>query len=96
MYAHGLGVARDDAEATKWYRKAADQGDAFSQFSLGLAYARGLGVTRDYALAHMWLSLAVTGGFEEAKKARDQLASRMTAAELARAQSLAVARKPKE
>jgi hypothetical protein len=95
MYAHGLGVAQDDAEAAKWYSKAADQGDAVSQFSLGVAYARGLGVARDYVLAHMWLTLSAAQGFGEAKKARDELTSRMTAAELAKAQALAAGWKPK-
>ena len=28
MNAHGNGVAKDDTEAVKWYRKAADQGYA--------------------------------------------------------------------
>ena len=28
MYAYGNGVPQDDVEATKWYRKAADQGQA--------------------------------------------------------------------
>jgi uncharacterized protein len=28
MYANGEGVPENDAEAVKWYRKAADQGDA--------------------------------------------------------------------
>src|SRR5512139_2231427 len=27
MYAEGLGVTRDDAEAAKWFRRAAEQGD---------------------------------------------------------------------
>jgi len=87
---------RDDPEATKWYRKAAEQGDAVSQFRIGQAYALGLGVARDDVFAHMWLSLAAAGGFDEAKKARDELASGMTATELARADALAAAWKPKE
>jgi TPR repeat protein len=28
MYADGLGVPQDDAEAMRWYRKVAEQGDA--------------------------------------------------------------------
>ena len=28
MYENGEGVPKDMAEATKWYRKAAEQGDA--------------------------------------------------------------------
>jgi TPR repeat protein len=44
MYERGLGVEQDYAEVITWYRRAADQGDAVSQFNLGFAYARGLGV----------------------------------------------------
>ena len=29
MYDNGEGVPEDDGEAVKWYRKAAEQGDAF-------------------------------------------------------------------
>ena len=38
MYANGEGVPEDDAEAVKWYRLAADQGDAYAQFNLGVMY----------------------------------------------------------
>ena len=31
MYFKGQGVPQDDAEAAKWYRKAADQGDAVAR-----------------------------------------------------------------
>ena len=40
-YANGDGVAENDAEAVKWYRKAADQGEAMAQLNLGDAYANG-------------------------------------------------------
>ena len=33
MYANGLGVPQDDAEAVRWYRLAADQGNADAQVS---------------------------------------------------------------
>src|SRR5205807_420797 len=35
MYREGRGVPRDDAEAVRWYRKAAEQGDAMAQHALG-------------------------------------------------------------
>ena len=35
----GQGVPQDDAEAIKWYRMAAEQGDAGAQFNLGIRYA---------------------------------------------------------
>ena len=34
--------------AARWYRLAADQGDADAQFNLGAMYAEGQGVPQDY------------------------------------------------
>jgi hypothetical protein len=39
MHAYGYGVARDDTEAIRWYRLAADQGNAGAQVSLGFMVA---------------------------------------------------------
>ena len=47
----GLGVAKDYAEAARWFRKAAEQGNAIGQRSLGRAYEVGEGVPRDLAQA---------------------------------------------
>ena len=41
MYEHGEGVRQDNAEAVRWYRKAAEQGYAEAQHNLGVMYARG-------------------------------------------------------
>ena len=35
MYYQGRGVTQDDAEAARWLRLAADQGDVIAQFNLG-------------------------------------------------------------
>ena len=51
MYVTGRGVRRRTAEAVKWYRKAAEQGDATAQFTLGSMYVRGSGVRENYAEA---------------------------------------------
>jgi TPR repeat protein len=37
MYLNGKGVPKDDAEAVKWFRKAAEQGYADAQYDLGLS-----------------------------------------------------------
>jgi TPR repeat protein len=34
MYSNGKGVTQNFDEAIKWYRKAADQGDAYAQLKL--------------------------------------------------------------
>jgi TPR repeat protein len=35
MYEGGRGVAKDEAEAVKWYRQAAEEGDAGAMSNLG-------------------------------------------------------------
>ena len=40
-YLVGLGVPRDYVEGVRWYRLAADQGNAAAQRSLGFSYAEG-------------------------------------------------------
>ena len=51
MYDTGVGVAQDAAEAVRWFRLAAEQGDALAQFDLGVMYATGGGVPQDDAAA---------------------------------------------
>ena len=48
MYQTGKNVTQDYKEAVKWYRMAAEQGDAQAQNSLGVMYANGEGVIQDY------------------------------------------------
>jgi len=62
MYGAGEGVPEDDAEAVRWYRLAADQGQAGAQNSLGFMYANGQGVPQDYAEAVRWYQLAAEQG----------------------------------
>jgi len=47
MYLYGEGVPQDYAEAVKWYRIAAEQGDAEAQAMLGIMYLNGEGVPQD-------------------------------------------------
>jgi hypothetical protein len=62
MYSNGRGVPQDYAEAVKWYRKAADQGNAKAQTNLGVLYADGSGVPRDYSEAVKWYRKAAAQG----------------------------------
>ena len=43
VHKNGSGVAKDDAEAVKWYKKAVEQGHAGAQRNLGVMYAEWLG-----------------------------------------------------
>ena len=62
MYANGQGVPEDYVEAVKWYRKAADQGDASAQYNLGRMVASGQGVRQDYVEAVKWYRKAADQG----------------------------------
>jgi TPR repeat protein len=63
MYLLGRGVPQDRAEALKWFRRAADQGLAASEFMLGFAYRTGeYGVPQDHAQAIKWLRRAAQQG----------------------------------
>ena len=95
MYRLGEGVPQDDTEAVRWYRRAAEQGHTKAQFKLGAMYFMGRGVPQDDVQAHMWLNLAAAPGHELPRKIRDNLAEKMTPAQLAEAQRLAREWKPK-
>ena len=51
-------MRQDDAEAVKWYRRAAEQGYTDAQVLLGIAYESGRGVHQDLALAQEWYGKA--------------------------------------
>jgi TPR repeat protein len=55
-------VPQDYAEAMKWFRKAADQGDTGAQSNLGFMYAKGQGVPEDYVEAMKWFRMAADQG----------------------------------
>jgi len=57
MYSNGDGVKKNDAEALRWIRRAADHGFGNAQNELGVLYEHGRGVQQDYAEAYFWESL---------------------------------------
>ena len=93
LYAFGRGVPQDYAAARQWYGRAAAQGLADAQTSIGMLYEEGLGVPQDNVRAYMWYSLAAehsTGASQKlAADRRDEVAGRMTPAQIAEAQQLA-------
>ena len=58
MYRFGRGVSEDYVEAVKWYRRAAEQDNAWAQASLGDMYRFGRGVPEDHVEAVRWYRLA--------------------------------------
>ncbi len=67
MYANGRGVEQNDAEAVRWYRKAAEQGYASAQYNLGWMYANGRGVEQNDAEAVRWYRKAAEQGYASAQ-----------------------------
>jgi TPR repeat protein len=88
LYDKGLGVAQSDAEALRWYTRAAEQGDPRAQYNLGLMYMNGQGVEPNLVLAYYWMSLSVAQGNENAPSARDYLSEKMTLAQIEEANKL--------
>ena len=51
----------------KWFRKAANQGNAHAQYNLGVMYNNGKGVTQDYKEAIKWHRKAANQGYVHAQ-----------------------------
>lgn len=82
----------DHAKAWKMMKPLAEQGDVPAQDWLGTLLAEGAGVPRDYVSAYMWKNIAAasTQGNNKAVyiKARDDIARKMTPAQIKRAQEM--------
>jgi hypothetical protein len=88
-------------DAIQWYRRAANQGHADAQSQLGEMYLSGQGAPQSYVQARLWFGLTAINPASEKKSRneaihnRDLVAGKMTAAQIAEAQSLASEWKPK-
>ncbi len=78
-YAKGAGVPQNPDEAQHWFsfaaanfRAAAEQGDALSQFNLGVLCKDGKGVPQDHVEAIRWYQLAAAQNFAPAQFALGQ------------------------
>ncbi len=80
-------------EAVRSWQRAAEQGDAEGQYDLGLMYDKGQGAPQDFIRAYMWYHLAAEAVSADdamvAIKLRDRVASRMSAAQIAKAREMA-------
>ena len=87
MYATGQGVPKDCEQATVLLRSSARRGNPRASARLGMYYATGQCVQQDRAQAWHWLSLAYQHdpASDWIRQYREQLWSRMTPAERARA-----------
>ncbi len=99
LYAIGLGVPQDQAEAVKWFRRAADRGLPAAQMRLGAAYRDGKGVPADLKTAYFWFTLAATHfslgeQHDRAVAARERAGASLTRAQITEVLEKAMVWKP--
>lgn len=88
MYDKGQGVPQSDAEAMRWYERAAEQGEPRAQYNLGLMHLNGQGVPPDILKAYFWISLSASHGNARALDARDYVSERMSVEQIAEGKRL--------
>ncbi|MBV9752795.1 MAG: sel1 repeat family protein, partial [Hyphomicrobiales bacterium] len=94
--AQGVQGKPDYATAVTWFRKAAERNVRDSQFNLGILMARGLGTPRDFKGSYVWFALAARDGDADSAAKRDEVAQRLTNAELDQAKASVANFKPIE
>lgn len=83
-----------DAATFQWFHKAAERGHGVAQFIVGQMYRDGYGVPEDKLSAYVWLLLAEHSGdynCQRVRQAREQLAGRLKAEQIAEAERRAMA-----
>jgi TPR repeat protein len=94
-YFEGRGVPKDETEAVKWWRKAAEHNNAKAQYNLGSCYYNGTVVPEDYIQSYKWLSLAGNQGDREANRNLIVLSAEMTAEQIESGRKLVREFKPR-
>lgn len=89
LIAEGGGGKPDYVAATQWFQRAADYGVRDSQFNLAVLAARGLGGSQDLVKSYTWFAIAAVQGDEEAGRKRDEVGSRLSPTDLAKAKAAA-------
>ncbi|TFH53165.1 MAG: sel1 repeat family protein [Methanothrix sp.] len=67
LYFRGHGVSRSPADATNWFKRAAEQGNASAQHILGLAYQEGKWQEENFEEALKWELRAARQGYHVAQ-----------------------------
>jgi uncharacterized protein len=90
-----MDLKRDTAQGLRLLKLSAEQGDADAYLILGMAYMNLKQAPPDVVQADMWLRLAAGRGDPLASGQRSKLESQMTREQVAKAEALAAAWKPK-
>ena len=90
IYAAGAGRQRSDAEAFRWFLRAADQGHSHGMLIVAGLYASGRGVEKDKVKAYSWAYIVSSASqVDEYRNGAQQLMSvlmsKMTSDEIGRA-----------
>jgi putative methionine-R-sulfoxide reductase with GAF domain/Tfp pilus assembly protein PilZ len=72
------GITRDEAEAARWFTKAAEHGSVPAQSKLGSLYWGGRGVVKDDNHAYFWTVLARASGDDASKALAPFIAARLS------------------
>lgn len=89
LYANGKGVRQDDQEAIHWYRLSAQNGYPNGLVAMAEAFDLGRGVRQNPVAAYV-LAKAAAAVKPEASVVADQLKAKLSATELAKAETLTV------
>jgi TPR repeat protein len=87
MYQNGWGVPQSDAEAARLYTLSAEQGVVEAMMALGRMYAMDFSPDYNPVLAYKWYGVASLMGEADAGSRRDEVASALTAEQVAEANS---------
>ena len=89
-YILGRGIQRDTKKALHWLLRAARQGYTDAQVRLGELYADGRDITPDPVRAYAWYTMALLDETtcDCMQAYRDDIATRMSASDIRRAESL--------
>jgi TPR repeat protein len=73
VYQLGTGLPNPvPSEAYRWTRRAAEQGDAVSQFNLAVLYLKGFGTTTSETNAVQWMNRSADAGYPPARQWLEQ------------------------
>ena len=73
FYFGTLGMAKNEVEAVKWLRKAAEQNHSLAQSNLAICYENGLGVAKDAVEAAKWYHKAAEQNLPQKNEADGKL-----------------------
>jgi len=71
MYHCGYNLDKNYSTAVEWFRKAAKQGHACSQYHIGVMYHCGYSMDENHSIALEWYRKAAEQGHTEAKERLD-------------------------